>query len=153
MNLRKQHVYTRIAERALGRKLPPQAIVHHVNGDETDDRPGNLVICEDQTYHMLLHQRQRAYQESGDADLRKCSFCGRYDDPANLYYRKNYRHRECARIYNQAWKANWREQNNGEHYLSAWRKRTNWVDPRPGRQQRQRQDVLGHAPSNGDEQR
>ena len=139
MNLRKQHVYTRIAERVLGHELPPQAVVHHVNGDETDDRPGNLVICENNVYHMFLHQRQRAYEATGNPDSRKCAFCGNYDDAANLYKQKHsYRHVECARKYNQEWKRKYREANDGKHYISAWRERTNWVDPRASRKQRER---------------
>ena len=43
-----------IAEKALGRKLPPKAVVHHYYGN-----PDTLVICPSQTYHMLLEQRTK----------------------------------------------------------------------------------------------
>jgi hypothetical protein len=49
-----------LAERALGRKLPEGAVVHHMNEDKLDNfTPLNLVICPDQAYHMFLHKRMR----------------------------------------------------------------------------------------------
>jgi hypothetical protein len=49
-----------LAERALGKPLPPKAVVHHMNGDKADNyTPFNLVICPDQAYHLLLHRRMK----------------------------------------------------------------------------------------------
>lgn len=48
-----------VAEKALGKFLPAGAVVHHVNGDVLDNRPQNLVICQDQPYHLLIHRRAR----------------------------------------------------------------------------------------------
>lgn len=70
-----------VASRALGRPVPEGSPVHHVNGDGTDNRPCNLVVCEDNAYHALLHVRQDALENSGDPNLRKCYFCGEYGDP------------------------------------------------------------------------
>lgn len=51
-----EHVW--LAERALGKKLPKCAVVHHMNEIKTDNyTPLNLVICPNQLYHMLLHKR------------------------------------------------------------------------------------------------
>lgn len=69
-----------VAELALGRRLPDGAVVHHVNGDKGDNRPSNLVVCQDQTYHQLLHRRMDALMEHGDANYRlthQCKHCGR----------------------------------------------------------------------------
>lgn len=54
----KGYVYEHIliAEKALGKYLPPGAVVHHVNGTRDS---GPLVICQDDTYHKLLHKRIR----------------------------------------------------------------------------------------------
>lgn len=53
-----------IAERAIGKSLPRLAVVHHINGDGADNRNCNLVICQNQSYHTLLHARQRALRRS-----------------------------------------------------------------------------------------
>jgi hypothetical protein len=48
-----------IAEKAFGKPLPDKAIVHHANGDGYDNRRSNLVICENDAYHKLLHLRKK----------------------------------------------------------------------------------------------
>ena len=87
-----------IAERAIGRLLPKGAEVHHVDGNKRNNTKANLVICSDRAYHMLLHLRQRALDESGDADNRRCCICGKWDAPKNLYINRTARHKECHRI-------------------------------------------------------
>ncbi len=95
-----------MAEHALRHPLPEGAPVHHVNGTVNDNRPGNLVICQDQAYHMLLHQRQRALKACGNANWRKCSICKQYDDPSALVLRRDGKktkanHRACLRHYDR----------------------------------------------------
>lgn len=73
-----------VVERAMGKPLVPPAQVHHVNRDRTDNRPPNLVACQDDAYHRILHMRQAAFDATGHADWRRCAYCGIHDDPHQM---------------------------------------------------------------------
>ncbi len=74
-----------VAEKALGKPIPPPIEIHHVNSDKGNDKNINLVVCEDRAYHMLLHQRKRAYDACGNGSWLKCWICKNYDtQPHNI---------------------------------------------------------------------
>lgn len=114
-----------IAEEVLGEVLPRTAIVHHVDGNIRNNRKDNLVICENQTYHILLHTRQKAYIATGDPNKRKCMFCKKYDNPTNLYFRpdgKGAYHKKCKRNSMRIWLKNNSEKHRqkGREYKRKW---------------------------------
>ena len=86
--------HTLLAERALGRFLPQGTMVHHYS-------VAQLVICQDQAYHMLLEKRTRALRACGHVNWGKCWICGKYDAPENLIDRKlrNVYHYLCRQVY------------------------------------------------------
>ncbi len=79
------------AVNALGKPLPEDVSVHHHDEEQ-------LVICENEAYHRLIHARERAYLATGDAHKRTCTICHEWDDPENLSYvnaSKSMRHKKC----------------------------------------------------------
>lgn len=81
-----------IAEKALGKSLPPKAVVHHY-------APEQLVVCQDQAYHLLLHVREKALKSCGHASWRKCQFCQQYGDPGNMVPNgaNRFAHHDCQK--------------------------------------------------------
>lgn len=73
-----------VVEEILGHRLPKGAIVHHVNEDESDDRNENLVVCQDQGLHNIIHGRTNALKACGNARWKPCKFCHEYSAPILL---------------------------------------------------------------------
>ena len=94
-----------IVEASIGKYLSRRSVVHHADGNPHNNQRGNLVVCEDQGYHLLLHRRARAYLATGHANWRICRFCGCYDAPTNLrIYRRgpnkdSVAHASCMNTY------------------------------------------------------
>lgn len=65
-----------IAERVLGKPLPSGVQVHHVDENKSNNSHRNLVICQDQEYHGLLHRRARVLRAGGNPNTQAiCSKC------------------------------------------------------------------------------
>lgn len=91
-----------VAEKALGKPLPHKAVIHHIDGDGLNNQNHNLVICQNNKYHLLIEQRTRAYKECQHANWRKCPYCKEYDDPHNMINTSNGRqfyHPKCRNNY------------------------------------------------------
>ena len=94
--------HRRIAERALGKPLPPGAVVHHWDENGTNNEPSNLVICPNEAYHKLLHRRMRALKACGHADWRKCQRCMTFAPPETMaIYGRKAVHPACAAAYTE----------------------------------------------------
>jgi hypothetical protein len=86
------------ASNAYGGKLPLKSRVHHFDCDYRNYKNNNLVVCNDDAYHRLIHIRTSAFNICGNANYRKCDFCKVWDDPSNMTKikgRATYYHKKC----------------------------------------------------------
>ena len=100
----KEHVL--IVEKVLGRPLPTGVVVHHFDGNTSNNDNLNLVACNDQAYHRMLHGRTRAYLACGNANHRRCWVCQVWDDTQNMVqYGDCFCHQACMKTYREKRKA------------------------------------------------
>lgn len=52
------YVHRAVAAWKIGRELAGREVVHHVNGDPSDNHPGNVWVFSSQRAHMLWHNYQ-----------------------------------------------------------------------------------------------
>lgn len=102
----KEHILK--AELALGRSLPAGVEVHHFNGVKADNANTNLVICENRSYHTLLHRRRRIQLAGGNPNVEKiCCTCLKILPLASFHKSRNanegrtYRCTTCANLHAQ----------------------------------------------------
>lgn len=121
-------LYRLRAEQALGKPLPPGAEVHHVDPTNRDTSP--LVICQDDAYHKLLHNRLKVYRAGGDPNTEKvCSACKRPKPFGDFYVQRlGYAGRgsfckPCATVKHEQWVASHRELINARQRAYQQRRR------------------------------
>lgn len=97
---RYEHVV--IIENVLGKALIKGVVTHHVDGNRSNNKNNNLVVCESHAYHKLIHNRKTAIENTGNPRSRKCCLCHKWDLLENLYINESCgsaRHRECHARY------------------------------------------------------
>ena len=96
------HVFEHIivAEKALGRPLPRGTPVHHLDENKANNANTNLVICQDEFYHNLLHERKNVFDAGGhpgtDFICLKCKKVWPKTEKMSRYCK------ECTVIYNHS---------------------------------------------------
>lgn len=96
----REHVY--VMSTVIERPLIKGEVVHHIDNNSKNNSPDNLMLFASNADHILYHAKQAAFLACGNASFMKCPYCKSYDDPSNMYVRKNsYQawHRKCANNY------------------------------------------------------
>jgi hypothetical protein len=89
-------------KKVLNTSLYPKMIIHHLDGDFTNNENSNLVVCEDRSYHMLLHQKKDAKYgrkvERKRFSIQQCYLCNKFDKKKDMMNYKDtsfYFHLKC----------------------------------------------------------
>lgn len=89
-----------VMEKYLNRPLKPHEVVHHMDGDKSNNHIQNLIPLYNSHYHLYLHRIINAYKATGNPYSRKCQFCKKHGLIENMFinYNQSY-HRSCERVY------------------------------------------------------
>lgn len=92
-----------VVETSLGHPLQAGVQVHHVDGNRRNNANRNLVVCQDQSYHALLHTRADVVRAGGDPNTQK--FCRRCQasHPFSEFNRGQSQCRRCQSEYFKQW--------------------------------------------------
>jgi hypothetical protein len=101
-----------------------------VNGNKHDNRPQNLVICQDAKYHHLLHVRAGVVKRGGNPNTQRwCGHCASLKNTAEfawLRVRNTFASpcracvRERTRPYKQQWKRTRRAEKKEQGHACAF---------------------------------
>ena len=58
-------IHRKLYEEFLGRKLTAKEVIHHIDGNKTNNKINNLYLCKDKSYHTSLHQQINNYKRKG----------------------------------------------------------------------------------------
>lgn len=84
-NSEDQRIHILLAEQALGRSLPDGAEVHHLDGERGNNEKGNLVICQNRSYHKLLHSRKDVLDRGSNPNTHKWCCYHQKDEPRSVF--------------------------------------------------------------------
>lgn len=63
------YVHRQVAELKIGRKLRRGEVVHHKDGNPTNNNPDNLEVCSSASVHSLHHRRSHLDSVTPDRPL------------------------------------------------------------------------------------
>ena len=112
-----------VVEKILGRRLPATAVVHHVDRNRKNQSPDNLVVCQNQAYHLHSHSRMRILEAGGNPNFDKiCSRCKTPKPLGDFHYRRDPDCNDGRRYYCkpcQSKRAKERRKNNGTSCIAS----------------------------------
>jgi len=78
-----------IVEKELGRDLKETEVVHHIDGNKTNNKIENLALMP-RKIHSLVHRAMERFYACGNSSKRRCVICQEYDKPESMKREKYY---------------------------------------------------------------